>query len=133
MQLCVTASCLITPSRDHYKAVTGPSDSLPSRPLITIRLCCADVFCLEAVVVVMFMVELQQTDSFKQLERLLACLPPSECIEGLFSVQVHLHSSTQMCVQRVFDQLYEAFEVVVLLEKHRSMKLFRLTVLAKQC
>ena len=31
------------------------------------------------------------------------------------------------------DKLYEAFEVVVLLEKHRGIKLFRLTVLAKQC
>ena len=82
---------------------------------------------------VMFMVELQQTDSYKQLERLLACLPPSECIEGLFSVQVHLHSSTQMCVERVLDKLCGAFEVVVLLEKHRGIKLFRLTVLAKQC
>ena len=82
---------------------------------------------------VMFMVELQQTDSYRQLERLLACLPPSECIEGLFSVQVYLHLSTQMCIQRVLDKFYEAFEVVVLLENHRGIKLFMLTVLAKQC
>ena len=82
---------------------------------------------------VMFMVKLQQTYSYKELERLLACVHPSECIEGLFSVQVHLHSSTQMCVQRVFDKLYEPFEVVVFLEKHSDIKLFKLTVLAKQC
>ena len=80
-----------------------------------------------------FEVVVLQTDSYKQLERLLVGLPPSECIEGLFSVLVHLCSSTQLCVQRVLDKLYEALEVVVLLEKHRGIKLFRLTGLAKQC
>ena len=39
----------------------------------------------------------------------------------------------QLYVQKVLDKLYEALEVVVLLEKHRGMKLLRLTVLAKQC
>ena len=72
-----------------------------------------------------FGVVVLQTDSYKQLERLLVCLRPSECIEGLFSVQVHRHSSTQMYVQRVLNKLYEAFEVV-LLEKHHRIKLFRL-------
>ena len=48
------------------------------------------VFRLEAVVVVVFMVEVQRTDSCKQLERLLVCLRP------LFSVLVHIHSSVQM-------------------------------------
>ena len=57
---------------------------------------------------VMFMIEVQQTDSYKQLERLLVCLRP-EHFEDLFSVQVHFHLSAQMCVQRVFDELYEAF------------------------
>ena len=56
----------------------------------------------------MFMIEVQQTDSYKQLERLLVCLRP-EHFEDLFSVQVHFHLSAQMCVQRVFDELYEAF------------------------
>ena len=70
-----------------------------------------------------------RTDSIKQLEQLLVCLCPSEYIEGLFSVQVHLHSSTQMCVQRVLDKLYEALEVDMLPEKHRGKKLFRLSVL----
>ena len=114
LQLCATASCLITPSRDHYKAVTGPSASLPSRPLTRIRLCCGDVFRLESVVVDIVMVEVQRTDCYKQLEQFLVCLHPSECIEGLFSVQVPLHSSAQMCVQRVLNKLYEAFEVVAL-------------------
>ena len=85
-----------------------------SRPLITIQLCCGDVFHLEAVVVVMFMVEVQRADSFKQFERLLVCLRLSEHTESLFSVQVHLHSSVPLCVQRVLDKLCEAFEVVVL-------------------
>ena len=66
---------------------------------------------------VVFMVEVQRTDSFKQLERLLVCLRSSECIEGLFSVQVHLNASMQMCIQRVLDKLDEALKVV-LLEKH---------------
>ena len=43
-------------------------------------------------------------DGYKQLERLLVCLRPSESIEGLFSVQVH-NSSAQLCLQRVFDKL----------------------------
>ena len=73
------------------------------------------------------------TDSFKQLERLLVCLRPFDCIEVLFSALVHLYSSVQMCVQRVLDELYEAFEVIVLLENHHGIKLFRQTVLAKQC
>ena len=60
------------------------------------------------------MVEVQLTDGYKQLERLLVCLRPSDCIEGLFSVQVDPHSSMQMCVQRVLDKLYENFEIVVL-------------------
>ena len=82
----------------------------------------------------MFMVELQQTDSYKQLERLLACLPPYECTEGCFQFRFRvIRLSAQMCIQRVLDKLYEVFEVVVLLEKHRGIKLFRLTVLAKQC
>ena len=81
---------------------------------------------------VMSSVEVQQTDSYKQLEWLLVCRRASECIEGLFSVQVHFHSSTQMCIHRVLDKLYEALEVVVLLEKHCGIKLFRLTVLAKR-
>ena len=60
------------------------------------------------------MVEVQQTDCYKQFERLFVCLRFSECSEGLFSVQVPLRSSTQTCVQRVLDKLYEAFGVVVL-------------------
>ena len=80
-----------------------------------------------------FGVVVLRTDSYKQLERFLACLRPSEYIGGLFSVLVHLHSSVQMCVQRVLDDLYESLEVVVLLEKYRDIKVFRLTVLAKQC
>ena len=49
---------------------------------------------MEVVVVVMFMVEVQRTDSNKQLERLLVCLRPSECIEGLFSVSSPLERAT---------------------------------------
>ena len=90
-----------------------------------IRLCSGGIFCFEAVVVVVFMVEVQRSDGYKQLEWLLVCLRPSECIEGLFSVQVH-HSNAQI------DELHEALEVVVLLEKHSGIKFFRLTVLAKR-
>ena len=68
-----------------------------------------------------FGVPVLQTDKYKQLNRLLVCLRPSECIEGLFSVQVRLHSSMQMFVQRVLDELYEALRVV-LLEKHHGIK-----------
>ena len=48
-------------------------------------------------------------------------------------MQVRLHSSAQMCFQGVLDKLIEALEVVVLLERHRGVKLFRLTVLAELC
>ena len=68
------------------------------------------------------MVEVQLTDGYKQLERLLVCLRPSDCIEGLFSV-----------LQRVLDKIYEAFGVVAWLKKHHGVKLFRITMLAEQC
>ena len=55
--------------------------------------------------------------------RFIVCPHPSEYIEVLFSVLVHLPSSVQLCVQRVLNRLYEALEVVVLLEKHRGRKL----------
>ena len=75
-----------------------------------------------------FGVVVLRTDSYKQLQRLLVCLCPTECIEGLFSVLVHLHSSVQLYVQRELDKLYKAVEVVVLLEKHCGKKLFSLTL-----
>ena len=78
-----------------------------------------------------FEIVVLRNDSIKQLEQLLVCLCPSEYIEVLFTVYVHLHLSAQMCIQGELDKLYEAFEVVVLLEKHRGIKLFRPTVLAK--
>ena len=81
---------------------------------LTVLAKCACLVCLEAAVVVVFMVEVQRTDSYKQLERLLACLHPSDCIESLFSAQVRFLSSAQLCIQGVLDKLYEAFEVVVL-------------------
>ena len=69
------------------------------------------------------------SQAFDQLPVLVIVYPMSPCAIP----PIHLHLSAQMCVQRVLDKIYEAFEVVVLLEKHRGIKLFRLTVLAKRC
>ena len=113
-----------------------PSDCIEGLFLVLANLHLSALMCIHSVLDKLcdaFGVVVLWTDSYKQLERLLVCLHPSDCIKGLFSVLVQLHSSAQMCTQRVFEKLCNVLEVVVLLERHRGIKFFRLTVLDKQC